>query len=135
MDELFASGKARRKKASKKHSKRPTQRGGNFLDSIMSLAPALLSALGKKKRASRKVSKKRVTKKRGGERVLASGNVFASGRKRTTKRTTRKRTTRKRTTRKPASRKPVGGKGPQVTRDMRSIKANLKKVMSALNRI
>ena len=123
-NDLIGAGK-RRKKASKKHSKRPTQRGGNFLDSIMGLAPALLSALGKKKRATRK---KRVTK-RGGERVYASGQVYASGRKRASKRVSRKRVSRKH-----ASRKSVGGSA-QVSRDMRSIKANLKKVMTALNRI
>ena len=148
-NDLIGAGK-RRKKASKKHSKRPTQRGGNFLDSIMGLAPALLSALGKKKRATRKkrvtkrggesvfasgrkrptkrTTKKRVTK-RGGERVYASGQVYASGRKRASKRVSRKRVSRKH-----ASRKSVGGSA-QVSRDLRSIKANLKKVMTALNRI
>lgn len=115
-EELFASGRKRKRSTKKKATKKPTVGAGVIADvaDLLGLGKTAVKNMLKHAKAPRKkATKKRATKKRA----------------------TKKRATKKRATKKRATRKAVGGRRPQVSRDLKSVKSNLQKALKSLERI
>lgn len=151
-EELFASGKRKKRSTKKKSAKRHTKKGGNIFGDVWDFVKndalpvagqvaSLVGLAGRKRKASKKKSK------RMSKRHTAGAKRKTRKAKRSTKRPTKRKTagakrkTRKvkRSTKRPTKRRTAGkritaGKA-RVGHDLNSARANLKKALATLQRM